>query len=186
MNDLWWAKIYWSYKFVNILMCFLVSCSNGGGQVSLVRTMAFRRILLSFSSCLQFKVMWLIACSSFLLQGHVELGINLNIWRYGLVKLWPVTIAVNSAEIGIMVFILCFMFGKNNLRTAPFVGLVHCSCHFVNPFSFSSVIIVSLGILSYTISPMSSVAAFLARRSAILFPCIPTCAFTQLKNNCPP
>jgi hypothetical protein len=29
---------------------------------------------------------------------------------------------------------------------------------------------------------MSSVSAFLARRSAISFPCIPTCAFTQLKN----
>jgi hypothetical protein len=30
---------------------------------------------------------------------------------------------------------------------------------------------------------MFSVAAFLARRSAISFPCIPTWAFTQLKNN---
>ena len=32
---------------------------------------------------------------------------------------------------------------------------------------------------------MSSVAAFLARQSAISFPCIPTCAFTQLKKHCP-
>ena len=30
-------------NFVNVLMWFLVSCSNGGGQVSPVRTMAFRR-----------------------------------------------------------------------------------------------------------------------------------------------
>jgi len=35
-------------NFVNVLMWFLVSCSNGGGQVSPVQTMAFRGILLSF------------------------------------------------------------------------------------------------------------------------------------------
>ena len=29
-------------NFVNTLMCFLVSCSNRGGQVSPVRTMASR------------------------------------------------------------------------------------------------------------------------------------------------
>ena len=69
-------------NFVNVLMWFLVSCSNGEGQVSPVRTMAFRRILLSFSSCVQFKIMWLIICSSFSPQGHVELGIILNLWRY--------------------------------------------------------------------------------------------------------
>ena len=106
-------------------------------------------------------------------KGHVELGIILNLWRYNLFKLRPVTI--NSAEIGIMVFILSFMYGKNNLLTAPFVELVHCSCYFVISFSFPSVIIVSLGILSNTNTLMSSVAAFLARRSAISFPCIPTC-----------
>jgi len=149
--------------------------------MSPVRTMAFRRILLSFSSCVQFKIIRLIVCY-FILRGHVELGIKLNLWRYDLVKPWPVTIAVNSAEIGIMVFILSFIYGKNNLLTAPFVEPVHCSCHFVKPFSFPSVIIVYLGILSYTISPMSSVAAFLARCSAISLPCIPTCAFNQLKN----
>ena len=33
--------------------------------MSPVQTMAFRRILLSFSSCVQFKIMWLIVCSSF-------------------------------------------------------------------------------------------------------------------------
>ena len=74
-------------NFVNVLMWFLVSCSNGGGQVSPVRTMAFRRILISFSSCVQFKIMWLIFRSSFSPQGHVELGIILNLWRYYLVKL---------------------------------------------------------------------------------------------------
>ena len=47
-------------NFMNVLMWFLVSSSNGGGQVSPVRTMAFRRILLSFSSCVQFKIIWLI------------------------------------------------------------------------------------------------------------------------------
>ena len=72
--------------FVNVLMWFLVSCSNGGGQVSPVRAMAFRRILLSFSSFVQFKIMWLIVYSSFSPQGHVELGIILNLWRYDLVK----------------------------------------------------------------------------------------------------
>ena len=73
-------------NFVNVLMCFLVSCSNGGGHVSPVWTTAFCRILLSFSSCVQFIIIWLIVCSSFILQGHVELGINLNLWRYNLVK----------------------------------------------------------------------------------------------------
>jgi hypothetical protein len=37
-------------NFMNSLVCFLVSCSYGGGQVSPVWVMAFRRILLSFSS----------------------------------------------------------------------------------------------------------------------------------------
>jgi len=73
-------------EFVKVLMWFLVSCSNGGGQVSPVRTMTFRRILLSFSSFVQFKIMWLIVCSSFSPEGHVELGIILNLWRYDLVK----------------------------------------------------------------------------------------------------
>jgi hypothetical protein len=54
-----------------------------------------------------------------------------------------------------LVFILSFKGGKYNLLIAPFVELVHCSCHVIL-FSFPSVIIVSLGILSYTISPMSS------------------------------
>ena len=168
-------------NFVNVLMFFLVSCSNGGGKTSPVRTMVFRRILLSVSSCVQFKIICLIVCSSFSPQGHVELGIILNLWRYDLVKPWPVTIAVHSAQIGIMVFILSFMYGKNNLLTAPFVELVHCSCYFVISFSFPSLIIVSLGTLSYTDSPVSSVATFLARRSAISIPCIPTCAFNQFK-----
>ena len=73
-------------KFLKVLMCFFVSCSNGGGQVSPVRTMVFRRNLLSFSSFVHFKIMWLTVCSSFILQEHVELGINLNLWRYDLVK----------------------------------------------------------------------------------------------------
>ena len=58
-------------NFVNVLMWFLVS-SNGGGQVSPLRTVAFRRILFSFSSCVQFEIMWLIVCSSFSPQGHVD------------------------------------------------------------------------------------------------------------------
>jgi hypothetical protein len=74
--------------------------------------MAFCRILLSFSSCVQFKIMWLIMCSSFSLQGHVEVGIILNLWRYDLVKPWPITIAVNSAEIDNMVFILVLYMGR--------------------------------------------------------------------------
>ena len=73
-------------NFVNVLMWFLVSCSNGGGQVSPVRTMVFHMILLLFSSCVQFKIMRLIVCSSFSPQEHVALGIILNLWRYDLVK----------------------------------------------------------------------------------------------------
>ena len=57
--------------------------------MSPVRSVAFRTILLSFSSCVQFKIMWSIVCSSFSPQGHVELGIILNIWQYDLVKPRP-------------------------------------------------------------------------------------------------
>ena len=72
-------------NFMNSLMCFLVSCSSGGGQVSPVRAMAFRRFLLSFSSCVQLKIMWLIVCPSSP-QGQVELGMIWNLWRYDLVR----------------------------------------------------------------------------------------------------
>jgi len=44
-------------NFVNVLMWFLVSCSNGEGQVSPVRTLAFRRILLAFSNCLRVVIL---------------------------------------------------------------------------------------------------------------------------------
>ena len=72
-------------NFVNVLMCFLVSRSSGGGQVSPVPTMAFRRILLSLSSCVQLKIIWLIVCSSSP-QVHVELGMIWNLQRHDLVK----------------------------------------------------------------------------------------------------
>ena len=67
-------------------MCFLVSRSSGGGQVSPVPTMAFRRILLSLSSCVQLKIIWLIVCSSSSPQGHVKLGMIWNLQSYDLVK----------------------------------------------------------------------------------------------------
>ena len=51
-------------------------------------------------------------------------------------------------QVLIMVFFLSFMYGKNNLLTASFVDLVYCSCHFVILFSFHSVNIVSVVILS--------------------------------------
>ena len=54
--------------------------------MSPVQTVAFRRLLLSFSTCVQFKIMWLIVCSSFSPHGHFELGMILNIWRYDPVK----------------------------------------------------------------------------------------------------
>jgi len=104
---------------MNSFICFLVSCSYGVGQVSPVRLMAFWRILLSFSSCVHLKMMSLIVCSSCSLQGHVEFGIILNLCRYNLFKPWPVTIAVNSSDIGRMVFILSLIDEKNNLLTAP-------------------------------------------------------------------
>ena len=72
--------------FLTVLMWFLVTCSNGGSQESPVQTMAFRRSLLSFFSCVHIIIMWLIVYSSFSPQGHVELGIILNLWRYDLVK----------------------------------------------------------------------------------------------------
>jgi len=60
--------------------------------------MAFRRNLLSFSSFVLFKIMWLTVCSSFILQEHVELGINLNLWRYDLVKSVCVFVCVRVAK----------------------------------------------------------------------------------------
>ena len=80
------------------------------------------------------------------------------------------------------VFLLSFIYGKFFFLNTPFVEPVHWSCHFVNNISFSSVVIVSLGFLSYTISPVPSVAASFARRSAVSFPWIPVWAFTHLKN----
>jgi len=62
----------------------------------------------------------------------VEFEIILNLCRYDLFKPRPVTITVNSSDIGSMAFILSLIDGKNNLLTAPFVELVHCSCHFVS------------------------------------------------------
>ena len=177
-------SIYLS-NLVKVLMCFLVRWSNGGGQVSPVQTVAFRMILLSFSNCVQFNIIWLIVWSYFSPLGLVELGIALNPWRYNLIKARSVTVAVNSAEIGNLVLILSFMYGKNNLFIAPFVELVHCSCHFVNPFYFPSVIIVSLGILSYTISPMSSADAFLARRVSHFISLYPDMCFHPVKKHCP-
>ena len=74
-------------NFMNVLMWFLVSCSNSGGQASPVWTMAFCWILSSLSSCVRFKIKWLIVCSSFSMQGDVELGIILTLCMYDLVKL---------------------------------------------------------------------------------------------------
>ena len=117
---------------MNSMICCRVSLSYGVGQASPVRVMAFSRILLSFSSCVHLKMTCLIVCSSCSLQGQVEFGIILNLCRYDIFKTLPVTIAVNSSDIGSIVFILSLIDGKNNLLTAPFVELVHCSCHFVN------------------------------------------------------
>ena len=55
--------------------------------MSPVRTMALRRLLLSFSSCAQFRIMWLTVSFFFGPQEHVELGIILNLLRYDLVKM---------------------------------------------------------------------------------------------------
>jgi len=66
-------------NFMNSLICFLVNCSYGGGQVSPVWVMAFCRIFLSISSSVHLKIMWLIVCSSCSLQGLVEFGIILNV-----------------------------------------------------------------------------------------------------------
>jgi hypothetical protein len=43
--------------------------------------MAFRRMLLSLSSCVQLKIIWLIVCSSSSPQWHVELGMIWNLQR---------------------------------------------------------------------------------------------------------
>jgi len=163
--------------------CYLwVVQTDVARQVSPVRTVILRRFRLSFSSCVQFKIIWLIVCSYFIPYRQVELGINLNLWRYDLFKPWPDSIAVNSAVICVMVFNLSFNYWKMNLLTVPFVEVAHCTFNFVISFSLPSIFIAPYNILPYTNSAMSSAAAFLVRRSAVSFPCIPTRAFTQLNN----
>ena len=71
---------------MKFLVCFLVRCSNRVGQVSPVRAVAFRRFYLSFSSCVHFKIIFLIVSSSFSPKWQVELGIIFNLWRYDLLK----------------------------------------------------------------------------------------------------
>ena len=134
-------------NFTNSIKCFLVSCAWGRGHESPVRVMAFCKICLSFFKSVHLKIIWLIVCSSRSLYGHVEFKIILNLCKYGLHRPWPVTIAVNSRDTSSIVFILSFIYGKNNLLNTPFVEPVHWSCHFVNNISFPSVVIVSLGFL---------------------------------------
>ena len=131
-------------NFMNSLMCFLVSCSSGSGQVSPVRAMAFRRFLLSFCSCVQLKIMWLIVCSSSSPQGQVELGIIWNLWRYDLVRPWPVTIAVNSVELLLCWCIYCLAelfccvppvpYVLNTAAFCPLIFLSHYISHMYRGF----------------------------------------------------
>ena len=115
-------------------------------------------------------------------QGHIGLSINLNLWRYDFVLPWPETIVVNSDVIGIFSFSLRSTVRKNDLRNTPLSVLSQCLCHFVSLSFFSSVAIIVIGILLYTIfSSPSSSAAFLASLSASSFPTIPVCAFTHPK-----
>ena len=59
-------------NLVNFLIWFPVSCSNREGQVSPVWTVAFCGILLSSSSCVQFKKIMLMGlCVSFVMCGCV-------------------------------------------------------------------------------------------------------------------
>jgi len=71
---------------MKFLVCSLVRCSNRVGQVSPVRAVAFRRFHLSFSSCVHFKIIFLIVSSSFSPKWQVELGIIFNLLSYDLVK----------------------------------------------------------------------------------------------------
>ena len=79
---------------MNSMISCRVSLSYGVGQVSPVRVMAFCRVLLSFSSCGQLKIMCLIVCSAGSLQGQVELGLILSLCRYALFK--PLKPELNS------------------------------------------------------------------------------------------
>ena len=116
------------------------------------------------------------------LQGHIRLSINLSLWRYDFVFPWSETIAVNSDVIGIFSFSLCSSVGKNDLHSAPLLVVSHCLCHFVSPSFFSSVAVIFIGILFYTMfGSLSSSAASLASLSASSFPSFPFCAFTHPK-----
>jgi len=89
---------------------------------------------------------------------------------------------VNSDVIDIFSFSLYSAVGKNDLHSAPLSVLSHCVCHFVVPSFFSSVAIVVIGILFYTMfSSPSSSAASLSSLSARSFPSIPLCGFALPK-----
>jgi hypothetical protein len=77
------------------------------------------------------------------------------------------------------------MYGKNNLLTASFVQLVHCSCHLVFLFSISSVITVFLHILSYAVYPFSCIAAFLARWPAVFISLYADMCLHPVEKHCP-
>ena len=113
---------------------------------------------------------------------HIGSSANLNLCRYAFVFPCPVTRAVNSGIIGILIFNLCSSLGKKDRHMSPFVVLVHCCCHCSSPVLLMSLANDVIGILANSMLRfLSSWAASLASLSAISLPSIPMWALTHLK-----
>ena len=102
---------------------------------------------------------WSVVCCSS--HRHIGLTVLPNLWRYDLSFPCPVSIVVNSRNIGIFCSSPLLIYGKKALVTAPFPLFVYCRRHIWSPFSFSHITTTSLGIL-YTTGPSSTPASFVS------------------------
>ena len=93
-------------------------------------------------------------------HGHIGLSVNPSLYNYDLIFPCPVSIVVNSGNIGIFCVTLFLTDGEKAFVTAPLLVSIHCCSHICSPWSFSLVKITSFGILSYTTGPSSTAASF--------------------------
>ena len=157
----------------------LTNISCVAGQVPPVFCICFSIYFLCLLNLLHLNMKWSVLCSS---SSHGHIGL-VQIWKgMTLVYACPVVIFTDSGNTGIFCRSLFLTDGMKTLVPAPFPVFLHCCCHTWSPFSFSTVIITSLGILSYVTCP-SSTAASLASRSTESFHSIPVCPLTQPKCN---
>ena len=107
---------------------------------------------------LHLNIKWSTVCSSS--HGHIRLSVSPSLYKYDLIFLCPVSIVVNSGNIGIFCVSLFLTDGKKAFVTAPFLVSIPCCSHIWSPWSFPLVTITSFGILSYTTGPSPTAASF--------------------------